>query len=137
MTEYVYAVNEDCENWMYESIDEAIEELAENDTSIKVGDKVEVYRGEKQAVKLSEYVHCVADDIESLAYDDLGEVLSEPLFDKDARVLFDNALKGFVDAYAEKEGLQPSCYKVVNIKPQKAKITKIAELSVSFINVSN
>jgi hypothetical protein len=132
--EYVYATSEDCENWIMDSIDEAVNEIVSEEPEIKVGDKISVYRGTKEVVLISQYVPNISECIDDQAYDDLGD-LTDSVIPDDKVKEFDDAVKNFIDLYANINGFTPTFYRVVNIEEVEVVITSINEYDCEFEEV--
>ena len=123
-----YSSNE--ETFNYDSIDEAVEDLIENNSDIKVGDCVRVYSGESESVDVKHYVPNIIEHMGEIAYDDMGEFADDfPDCTQDVDQQIQNEVEILIERLFEKHKLMPSFYKIKNQKTIEVCINNVDDVS--------
>ena len=111
------------DNFILETVDEAIDELLSNDGSINNGDIAIVTSGEVKIVPVQRFVPDICDHIAERAYDDYSEHITKF---PDATVEVEKEIQKEVDDLIvrlfEKHNLNPDFYDIINTKEIKVKI---------------
>ena len=128
MSHTVYSINE--EEFRYDDLEEAIEMLLDNES--ESGDTIILYSGTAEPYKFSDFMRRdVLDDISEHAYEEAGEWAGVDLWpdvsvDQEAELM--TALASVANQWADKHQLQPTFYKVTDIKEIKMIVIDPARL---------
>lgn len=111
------------EDFSYDELDDAVRD-ALDDPEIKVGDVVTVYEGDAVRFKAGDFTGWNLDHIQNAAYDE-SEYAEDYLsgVTKEQEAELDKCVADAVNAWADKHGLQPKFYRVVNTKEVQARYT--------------
>ena len=112
------------EDFSYDELDDAVRD-ALDDPEIKVGDVVTVYEGDAVRFKAGDFSGWNLDHITNAAYDEGGEYAEDYLsgVTKEQEAELDKMVEDAVNAWADKHGLQPTFYRVINAKEVQARHT--------------
>ena len=121
----IYSSNE--EYYQYEDMHDAILDIYENETTFKVGDVIEIWKGELHKPKASRYVPSfLYETLNENAWENVGEwVDSWPDGTDQQRNELQSMVGAAVDAWADKYNLQPNFGDITNIKSVKVRIVQI------------
>ncbi len=119
-TEKVYSNNN--EDYSYTELSECVESYYFND-SVKAGDVVTVFEADAVKAKASSFVYGLMDSMQEKAYDEYGEYAEHwPDTDQKNIDVLEEVVKLLADLWATNYDVQPTFYKVDNVKEIKVKI---------------
>jgi hypothetical protein len=136
MSEVTYCYSRDGETFS-DDLDEIVEEVICGMESYKVGDEIELERGEKKVITAADLIHHwdVLEHMQEQLADEVGEVSDQWDLTKEQREAFDKDLKAFVDGWMTEHKLQPTCWAVKRAKLFKVRLTKVGEYGYEFEEV--